>query len=363
MQLNSIVLMDVVAYGGTALGVLLAARGFLSGDIGLSGALAVVLLSAEFFIPLRQLGSHFHVAMSGLSACERLFQILDAQEPADGTKSLPDGPVAFETNGLSFAYEEGREVLSGVSLRAPSPGFTGLAGASGCGKSTLAKLLSGILAGKAYGGSVRVCGIELRDIKRAELMKRVCLVTHEDYVFAGTARDNLRPAKPDATDDELWKALEKARLSDFFSRAEGLETRIAEGGANLSGGQRQRLSLARALLRDCDLYIFDEATSNIDAESEEAFLAALRELSAAKNVLMISHRLANLVSADRLFVMQDGRVAEAGTHGELLAASGVYARMYEEQKSLERYAGGGARAAGGDNEAERGGASGKGESR
>ncbi|MDR1206118.1 MAG: DUF454 family protein [Peptococcaceae bacterium] len=341
MQLNSIVLMDIIAYGGAALGAILAARGFLAGDITLAGAVAIVLLAAEFFIPLRQLGSYFHVAMNGISACERVFQILDAPVPADGEGSLPAGGLAAEAEDLSFTYGEGRAAaLSHVSFSAPARGFTGIAGASGSGKSTVARLLSGGLSGRGCEGNIRIGGAELRGVKRSELRQRVCLVTHEDYVFTGTVAENLRMAKPGAAADELAEVLRKARLYDFFAEAEGLDTRIAESGANLSGGQRQRLSLARALLRDADIYIFDEATSNIDPESEETVLAVIRELAGTRNVVMISHRLANLTGADVIYAMEGGRVAEAGTHAELLAANGVYARLFREQRALEAHAAG-----------------------
>jgi ATP-binding cassette subfamily B protein len=341
MQLNSIVLMDLVAYGGAALGVILAARGFLAGDIGLSGAISILLLSAEFFIPFRQLGSYFHVAMSGLSACERVFRILDEKEPADGESGIPAGALAVEAEGLSYAYAPGRQALSNISFSAPAAGLTGIAGVSGCGKSTIARLISGGLARENYAGSVRIGGVELRDLKIAELRKRVCLVTHEDCVFTGTVSENLREAKPEGTTAEFERALQRVKLYDFFAGAEGLDTYIAEGGANLSGGQKQRLSLARALLRDCDVYVFDEATSNIDAESEEAVLSVIRALAKSKNVLMISHRLANLIPADAICAMEAGRVAERGTHEALTAAGGVYARLFREQQALERYAAGG----------------------
>jgi ABC-type transport system involved in cytochrome bd biosynthesis fused ATPase/permease subunit/uncharacterized membrane protein YbaN (DUF454 family) len=343
MQLNSIMPMDFIAQGGAALGILLAVRGLLAGDIGLSGAISVVLLSAEFFIPLRQLGSSFHVAMSGIAAGERAFQIMDTEPPADGENPPPEGPLDIEISGLSFAYPdggEGRTALSNITFSAPAQGLTGIAGPSGCGKSTLAKLLSGRLPASDCEGSVKVGGVRLKDIRRSELMKRVTIVTHEDYIFSGTVGENLRMARPGASEGELETALKKVRLYDFFADAAGLETEIAEGGANLSGGQRQRLSLARALLRDSDVWIFDEATSNMDAESEEAVIAVVRELAGVKNVIFISHRLANLTGAGRIYVMAEGRVAETGGHAELTAGGGVYARLFAEQQALEAYAAG-----------------------
>jgi ATP-binding cassette subfamily B protein len=288
--------------------------------------------------------------MNGLAACERVFQVLDMPEPAGGKSTLPAGGLAAEADDLSFAYgEERAAALAHVFFSAPACGLTGLAGASGCGKSTLAGLLSGRLPAADCEGVVKVGGVSLCDVKRSELRKRVCLVTHEDYIFTGTVSENLRMAKPDAADNELSEALGKVRLRDFFAERDGLDTELTEGGANLSGGQRQRLSLARALLRDADMYIFDEATSNIDSESEETVLTVIRELAKTKNVLLISHRLANLTGADVLYAMEGGRIAETGTHAELLSANGVYARLFREQKALEAFA-----THGGDNPEEEG---------
>jgi ABC-type transport system involved in cytochrome bd biosynthesis fused ATPase/permease subunit len=335
MQLNSIVMMDFIAYGGAALGAILAFRGLYVGTVNVFGAVSIILLAAEFFIPLRQLGSYFHIAMNGLSACERVFAILDTPEPPAGDGDLPEGALEIEICGLSFSYGEGRQALSGVSLTAPATGLTGISGVSGCGKSTVAKLLSGRIPGADYGGSVRIGGMELRDVRPAILRKRVRLITHEDYIFTGTAAENLRMAKPDATGAEMEDALKKVRLYDFFAAADGLDTAIAEGGANLSGGQRQRLSLARALLGDCDAYIFDEAASNVDVESGEIIQAQIKALSLNKNVIVISHRLANLIDADGIYAMEGGRVAEYGTHSALLARGGVYAGLYARQRELE----------------------------
>jgi ABC-type multidrug transport system fused ATPase/permease subunit len=209
----------------------------------------------------------------------------------------------------------------------------------------LARLLAGGFPGKTYGGSVRVGGGELAEARRGDLWRRVCLVTHEDYIFGGAVGENLLMAKRDATDAEMRDALRRAGILDFFADANGLDTKIAEGGANLSGGQRQRLSLARALLLDADIYIFDEATSNVDRESEEIILAAVGELAERKCALMISHRLANLAGAGRIYVMAAGRVVESGTREELMALGGVYARFFDEQRELEAYAAGGGKSA------------------
>jgi ABC-type transport system involved in cytochrome bd biosynthesis fused ATPase/permease subunit len=333
MQLNSIIIMDAVAFGGAALGVILAALGYRSGDFGLPEALVIVLLSAEFFIPLRLLGSYFHIAMNGMAACDRMFQILDMESPEDGTRTLPEGALSVEIRGVSFAYGAERAVLSDVAMTLEPGGMVSLVGASGSGKSTVAALLAGRRQG--YGGSLTVGGVEIRDASREDLHRHMTLVTHDSYVFSGTVGENLRLGKPDASEGEMREALERVRLYDFFSARQGLNTTVAERGANLSGGQRQRLCIARAFLRGSAVYIFDEATSNIDAESEEAIMDAVGELAKTKTVLLITHRLANAVPSRRIYLLEQGRVKESGAHAELLSAGGRYARLFNEQTALE----------------------------
>ncbi|MDR2671640.1 MAG: ABC transporter ATP-binding protein/permease [Oscillospiraceae bacterium] len=340
MQLGSIAVMDLIAYGGAALGVLLAVLGHAGGALDLPGALTVTLLSAEFFLPLRLLGSYFHVAMSGLAASGRMFQILDAPLPEDGTGAPPPGPLTVSLRDVSFSYDPARAALSGVTLTLAPGRLVSLVGPSGGGKSTVAALLAGRRRG--YAGQIGVGGVELRTLAREGLSRRVTLVTHEDFVFEGTVADNLRLARPDAPDEALTAALRQAQIWDFLESKGGLSMALAARGANLSGGQRQRLCLARALLRDSDVYLFDEATSNIDAESEDAVMAAVRALARTKAVLLISHRLANVVTSDQIHLLARGTVAESGTHAALLARGGAYARLWARQAELEQYAKGGA---------------------
>ncbi|MDR1194477.1 MAG: ATP-binding cassette domain-containing protein [Peptococcaceae bacterium] len=355
MQLNSIIIMDIIAFGGAALGVILAARGYLAGGLDLAGALIIALLSAEFFIPLRLLGSYFHIAMNGLAACERMFHILDLPAPADGRETLPKGGLTVAMRETTFAYTPDRLALAGVTLDLRPGGLVALVGVSGSGKSTAAALLAGRRAG--YGGGVTVGGatvdgatvdgatvggVQLRDVSRASLRDRITLVAHDGHVFAGTVADNLRLAREDAGDEELLAALERVGLRAYFAGLRGLDTKIAERGANLSGGQRQRLTIARALLRDSDVYIFDEAASNIDVESEAAIMTAVGQLAATKTVLLITHRLANAIPSKTIYLLEDGKVTESGTHEELLARAGAYARLFWEQRALEEYGGGAA---------------------
>ena len=353
MQLNSIIVMDLVAYGGAAAGMVVAGCQLAAGHVGFAGALAVVLLAAEFFIPMRTLGSYFHVAMNGMSASKKIFALLDTPTPAAGTAHLPAGPLGVAFEGVTFAYagekgdgaggkaevekggEAGRRVLDGFTLEAPAGSLTGIVGLSGCGKSTAVNLLVHRMRG--YGGHILVGGVELSDVPTAELLGRVTLVGNASYLFAGTVEDNLRMARPDATEAQMRAALEQVRIWDFFAAAEGLRTRLAERAANLSGGQRQRLALARALLHDADVYVFDEATSNIDAESEAVVMEVVGRLARTKTVLLISHRLACVRGADAVALVEGGRVAELGTHDQLVACGGAYARMWAEQRALEEY--------------------------
>ncbi len=334
MQLNSITLMDLVAYGGAAAGVIMAATQYSKGHVTISGALLIILLAADFFLPMRQLGSFFHVAMNGMAASDKIFALLDLPEPEQKNGVFPDD-CTITCRDLRFSYDGEREVLRGADLSFPKGGFTAIAGESGCGKSTLANILMG--RNKGYSGSVTIGGTELSEISEAGLMQNITYVGSQSYLFKGTVRDNLLMARPDADDAQLWAVLERAKLADFLRGEKGLDTVLDEQGGNMSGGQRQRLALARALLHDSPVYIFDEATSNIDLESENDIMEGIRDLARSKTIILISHRLANIATADNIYVMDNGRVAESGTHEELLLKDGSYAGLWNAQQALENY--------------------------
>lgn len=332
MQLNSITIMDLVAYGGAAAGIVLAALAFRDGRIGLEGALFIMLLAADFFLPMRLLGSYFHIAMNGMAASDKIFRLLDAPEPAAGTRAVGQD-VTIRCENLTFGYETDRPVLRGVDLQAEPGAFIALVGESGCGKSTIAGILTG--RNRGWSGKVTVGGVSLSDISEESLLSTITYVGHQSYLFKGTVGDNLRMGAPNADDAALWRVLEEVNLADFLRGEQGLDTPVAERGANLSGGQCQRLALARAILHDSPVYIFDEATSNIDVESENDIMDRIRAMAGTKTVILISHRLANVEPADRIYVMQDGRAAECGTHTRLLAQNGEYARLWKAQQALE----------------------------
>ena len=334
MQLNSITIMDLVAYGGAAAGMIVALSRFRSGAVGLGGCLLILLLAADFFIPMRQLGSFFHIAMNGMAASEKIFRLLDLPEPEQGGEPVPEkGDIRCKD--LRFAYTPDREVLRGVDITMPRGSFVALVGESGCGKSTLASILMG--RSRGYAGAVTVGGVPLDRLDGESLMRSITCVSHQSTLFKGTVRDNLLMGNPATTDADLWRVLERVNLAGFLRSEQGLETRLASQASNLSGGQRQRLALARALLHDSPVYLFDEATSNIDVESENEIMAEIHRLAQTKTVVLISHRLANVTGAGCIYVMQDGRVAEQGTHPELVARGGLYAKLWNAQQSLENY--------------------------
>ena len=334
MQLNSITIMDLVAYGGAALGAIVAVSRFASGHVTLAGCLMILLLAADFFLPMRLLGSYFHIAMNGMAASDKIFRLLDLPEPDRSGRETP-GAGGIDAQHLTFSYDGEREVLHDVSFSVTEGSFTAIVGESGCGKSTIAAILTGREPG--YQGSVTVGGAQVRCADEAALMRRITYVSHNSHLFRGTVRDNLRMAKPDASDAELWSALERANLAEFLRSEQGLDTLLTENGSNFSGGQRQRLALARALMHDSPVYLFDEATSNIDVESEDAILAQIYELARTHTVILISHRLANVVHADRIHVMERGRLVQSGTHEELLLRGGTYAALWNSQQQLEQY--------------------------
>ena len=335
MQLNSITIMDLIAYGGAALGVIMAVTQYQSGGVSLEGCLLIILLAADFFIPMRQLGSFFHIAMNGMAASDKIFRLLDLEETKpEITESFPSGHT-IRCSGLSFSYEPDREILHSVDLTFPQGSFTALEGESGCGKSTLASILMG--RNKGYTGSVSVGGVPLSSIQEESLLRNITYISHQSYLFKGTVRENLLMGKPGASDEELWAVLSRVNLAEFLKAEQGLDTRLLEKASNLSGGQCQRLALARALLHDSPVYIFDEATSNIDVESENDIMREIHELAKSKTVILVSHRLANVVGADHIYVLDHGIVAESGSHEELLAHHGLYERLWSAQQTLEQF--------------------------
>lgn len=335
MQLNSTSVMDIIAYGGAAVGMIVVLTEFAKGNVSLMGTIAIILLASEFFIPLRLLGSFFHIAMNGMAASDKIFALLDLPEPESKELVLEAGEMAISFKNVAFSYEAERPILNEISMDMPAGSFTALVGTSGCGKSTIAGLLMG--RNRGYQGNIQIQEKELSKIEEKSLMEHITMVSHNSYLFKGTVRENLLMGKPGASGEELLKVLDKVNLLGFLEHQQGLDTPVLEKGSNFSGGQCQRLALARALLHNTPVYIFDEATSNIDVESEELIMQVIRELSKTKTILLISHRLANVVDADRIYMLQNGKVAQEGTHKELMAQGGVYSELYQYQKELEQY--------------------------
>lgn len=334
MQLNSITIMDIVAYGGAALGIATALLQYRGGHTGFGGCLLIILLSADFFLPMRQLGSFFHIAMNGMAASGKIFRLLELkEEPQEKKQEIPDTEALIRLDEVCFSYEPEREILHDISMELKPGSFTAIVGESGSGKSTLASVLTG--QNKKRKGTLTIGGVDFDDISEESRMRHITYVSHNSYLFGGTVRDNLLMAKPDASEKELWQVLEQTKLSDFLKSERGLDTVLTAQAFNLSGGQRQRLALARALLHDSPVYLFDEATSNIDVESENDIMEQIIALAQKKTVIVISHRLANTVTADRIYVLADGKLAEQGTHEKLLEKRGVYASLWNTQQALE----------------------------
>lgn len=334
MQLNSITIMDLIAYGGAALGIILSVSQYRAGNVSLEGCLLIILLSADFFIPMRQLGSFFHIAMNGMAASDKIFRFLDLSEQSEGQEKL-EGDISVQIKGMKFSYEAEREILHGINMEINKGKFVAIVGESGCGKSTIASILMG--RNKNYEGSVMLGGKELSQVCEQSIVEHLTYISHQSYLFKGTVRENLLMGSPKASEEEMWEALKRVNLDSFLREQEGLDTYLLEKASNLSGGQCQRLALARALLHDSPIYIFDEATSNIDVESENDIMAEMKRLAKTKTILLISHRLANVTDADQIYVMKQGLVVESGTHGQLLEMAGVYAELWNAQQSLENY--------------------------
>lgn len=334
MQLNSITIMDIVAYGGAALGVILSITQYRAGNVDLSGCLLIILLVADFFLPMRMLGSYFHIAMNGMAASEKIFRLLDLDVDDVEGETIEDD-YSIKAEHLNFSYDVSREILHDINMSFPMGSFTAIVGESGCGKSTLASILMG--RNKGYFGSLTIGDILLKDINEKSLMNTITYVSHASYIFKGSVKDNLLLASPSADDEMLWDVLERVNLVSFLKEENGLDTLLNEKGSNLSGGQCQRLALARALLHDSEIYIFDEATSNIDVESENDIIKEIHNLAKTKTVILISHRLANVEKADNIYVLDNGSVVECGKHVELIKKNGAYKKLWSAQQELEKY--------------------------
>lgn len=335
MQLNSISIMDLVAYGGAAVGIILSILEYQKGVIGLAQCFFIIMISAEFFLPLRLLGSFFHIAMNGNAAADKIFRLVDLEEDQGEKSAEMEGEsdeIAF--SNVSFSYEAKKKVLEGISFRA-GHGLTALVGESGCGKSTTTLLLMGdrrVDEGQIFIGDMPIDKMDLKALRR-----KITRIRHDSYLFAGTIRENLLMGKEDATETQMKEALREVNLLDFVEKSGGLDFVLLEKASNLSGGQKQRLSLARALLHDTPIYIFDEATSNVDVESENDIMAVVRKLAKTKTVLLTSHRLANVVSADQIYVLKDGMIVEKGQHEALCKEDGYYHRLFRQQSALEQF--------------------------
>ena len=331
MQLASTTIMDLVAYGGAGAGIALSVVGLMDGWLAPASALFLILVAVEFFLPLRSLGSAFHVAMNGASAGRKIISLLNVSDPVWGEKQVQG--TELKLNGVTFSYDGKRDVLKNVSMTFPAKGMTAIVGESGCGKSTVVNMLVGAYRPKA--GSVTVGGLPLESVTRQSYYARLASVSYNTYIFNDTVRANFELAKKDVTDEEIRAALEKVNLWEFIKENGGLDKVITEDANNVSGGQKQRLALAVNLVADKDIYVFDEATSNIDIESEAVIMENVKEMSRSKCVVVISHRLANVVPADNIYYMEEGQVKESGSHEALMQAGGGYAKLYTAQKQLE----------------------------
>ena len=336
MQLNSVSVMDIFAYAGSAVGVVIAIIQVKNGTITLPQAFLIIMLAADFFLPLRLLGSFFHVAMNGMAASDKLFKLLDTKEDEHGAEIPENLNGDIEIKDLSFSYDNEKTVLNDISATFKKHELISIVGESGCGKSTLASLLCGTT--KGYSGSITIGGVEIKDIDEKTLMNNITAVNFNSYIFAGTVRENMLIADKSASDEKMIEALKMVNLWSFLSEQDGLDTKLNQQGSNFSGGQRQRLAIARALLHNTPIYVFDEVTSNIDAESENDIMAVIHNMAKIKTVILISHRLENVVGSDKILLLDKGKIEESGTHSELMSFNKKYKLMYSTQAELEKYA-------------------------
>lgn len=335
MQLNSISVMDIVAFGGASIGMILSVIEVINKNITFSNALMIILLASDFFIPVRLLGSFFHISMNAMAACDKIFYLLDLEEMKNGKKVCDEKNMQIEFSNVSFSYDEKRDILKNINLTFNKNKITSLVGKSGSGKSTIANIISGKI--KNFKGDIFISKIKLLDIDEKNLLKNITIVSHNSYIFKGTVRENLLMADENLTDFQMNKALKQVNLFDFLQRENGLDTKILEKGSNFSGGQLQRLAIARAILKNSSVYIFDEATSNIDSESEQMIMKVIFELAKEKTIILISHKLSNVIYSDNIYFIEDGEIVASGKHKELLEKNKDYKKLYDLQYELENY--------------------------
>ena len=331
MQLASTTIMDLVAYGGAGLGIAMSIIAVTNWGLSPVAALFLILVAVDFFLPLRAFGSAFHIAMNGASAGKKILSLLEQPDPVWGEETVAD--TELKVDNVTFSYDDKRNVLKNVTMTFPKTGMTSIVGESGCGKSTVVNMLFGAFRPKS--GVVTVGGKALESLSRESYYSHLAVVSYNTYIFNETVRANFMLANKDVTDDEIYGALEKVNLLGFIRENGGLDKVITEDAANISGGQKQRLALAVNLVANKDIYVFDEATSNIDIESEAIIMANIKALSREKAVIVISHRLANVVPSDLIYYIESGELKEWGTHDELMAQGGGYAKLYTTQKNLE----------------------------
>lgn len=342
MQLNSISVMDLVAYGGAGLGIILSILELRCGNIDFAQCFFIIMISAEFFLPMRLLGSYFHIAMNGNAAADKIFKFIDEEDFSNiikDTKDLgnvSDSDSLLKFDKVRFGYDDSKTVLDDITFEVKKGSFTSIVGMSGCGKSTIATLIMGEY--KKYKGNILIDGIDNKEYVETDRFAKITRVNHNSYLFKGTVRDNLIMARKDATDKDMLEVLKKVDLYDLVMQNGGLDMKISERATNISGGQKQRFAVARAMLKESDIYIFDEATSNVDATSEDKIMEVINELAKKKTVILISHRLFNVINSDNILVMNDGKIVESGTHEELMQFNKYYANLFNTQKELELYA-------------------------
>lgn len=336
MQLNSTSVMDIIAYGGAAAGIGVALMEFSQRDINIFGLVFISLLAAEFFLPLRLLGSYFHIAMNGIAASNKLMVLIDSYDRNLGGETLGGENIQINFDQLGFSYDGDRQILDGIDLEIKTGNLISLVGLSGSGKSTIAKLIKN--SGLTYEGKILINGLEKNAYDPTSLNKKIINVDFDGRLFKGSLRENLKIAGKDITDEKMLDALKKVNLYDFFMGEDGLDTEILENASNISGGQRQRLVLARAFLFDGLLYIFDEATSNIDGPNEAQIMETIQKLAKEKAVLIISHKLINLVNSDRIYFLENGKIQDSGSHAYLYEKCEAYKNIFDKQEELCSYA-------------------------